>query len=189
MCIPDMHWTEGSVCQGRCLPRGVSQHVLGRDVSAQWGVSARRGWCLPRGCGRHPLGPDAATPPRPILRDTVNKRAVRIPLECILVSVLFYYLEVFLRSHGGVEVASECEDLFPLLVQAHFVTGTRTRTSLSMFNKNARVPATFLIKSYSVSIFLKHILLNCKKPASALIMWLTDAVHFTSSYTKDRDLV
>ena len=72
------------------------------------------GWCLPLvpgGCLQHP--PDRHPPPQRILRDTVNKRAVRIPLECILVvechTVRFPTARASLRTNlnmggGGVRV-------------------------------------------------------------------------------------
>ena len=70
VCIPAC--AEGVVCPGGCLSKGCLPS----------GVSTRGVWQIPptRTRGRHP---------RQILWDTVNKQAVRIPLECILVSDCF----------------------------------------------------------------------------------------------------
>ena len=64
---PSMHWAGGCVCLG-----GV---CLGGYLP---------GGCLPAGCSP---GPEVDTTPHPppILWETVNKRAVRIPQKCILV--------------------------------------------------------------------------------------------------------
>ena len=67
----------GNVFTGVCLSTGggcVSSMQWPRGVCIP--ACTGQGGVCPRGCGRHP---------RRILWDTVNKRAVRILLECILV--------------------------------------------------------------------------------------------------------
>ena len=87
---PSIHWAEACL-PGRHLPRRVSA----------WG-------CLPMGvCGRdpprtrdrHAPWDHRQTPPSPwwIPRDTVTKRTVRIPLECILVTYVFLQIENIIK--------------------------------------------------------------------------------------------
>ena len=89
VCIGGLHWgvciggclpPGGGVCLQGVLPPGVCLHgVLHPRGSASTGVCIHGGlhWgvCLQDRVGQTP----------PALRDMVNKRAVRIPLECILV--------------------------------------------------------------------------------------------------------
>ena len=64
---------------GGCLSRGcVSQHTFGQTPPSKHTPY------LPRHT------PPRADTPSPTLRDTVNKRAVRILLECILVKLLLW---------------------------------------------------------------------------------------------------
>ena len=78
-------FSQVSVC-----PKGTSQHALGRGCLPR---GCLPGGCLPGECllgarGRHP--PETkGRHPREILRDTVNKRMGRIPLECNLVEKYF----------------------------------------------------------------------------------------------------
>ena len=104
----------GVICPGGCLPRRcLPEGCLPQDLFLPRGLCGLPRRCLLRGCmppgtrGRHcPL--DQGTPPRPetdipqdqrqtpltrgrqppspILRNTVNKRVLRILLECILVA-------------------------------------------------------------------------------------------------------
>ena len=100
-------FSQVSVCpQGGVYPSmywagGVSQHALGRGVfpgGLSLGVVCLGGvyrggiWGTPQTRGRHP--------PQ-ILRDTVNKRAVRIPLEFILVKWTFNCLLANVSSFSG----------------------------------------------------------------------------------------
>ena len=72
----------GCIQSGRgSSSRGV--HPEREGVFLQGGVSRAGGGFPPGGVGQ--------TPPHQVLRDTVNKRAVRIPLECILVVNLIQY--------------------------------------------------------------------------------------------------
>ena len=114
---------QGDVCPGGCLPRGVSaQGVSGQGgvypggvypEGVCPGVSAQGSGCLggsrppgpeadiPRSRGRHP-GTRGWQPPIQIPWDTVNKWAVRILLEWILVywmrlSVLLYMYHYNIR--------------------------------------------------------------------------------------------
>ena len=94
-CIPACigQWgceSQHALDRGECLPRRVSAQggVCLGDVCSEG--------CLPSGIWADPMRPEAdppdqrQTPPQWILRDTVNKRAVRIPLECILGYHYFY---------------------------------------------------------------------------------------------------
>ena len=78
----------GHVCWGSCMTGGVR----GRG-HAWWGEHAWQGTCVVGGmCGRGhawQVGMHGTHAPQEILRDTVNERAVRILLECILVVQLF----------------------------------------------------------------------------------------------------
>ena len=79
----------GGVCQrGACVAGGVcvAGGMCGGGHAWQEGVCGRgHAWW---GCVWHGGACVAAPPPHQILRDTVNERAVRILLECILVSKL-----------------------------------------------------------------------------------------------------
>ena len=84
------HVTRGSASRGVCIQGGGSAsrvRGLNPDGGSVSRGSASRGVCLQRGRGLH-LGGGWADPPSEIhgiLRDTVNTRALRILLECILV--------------------------------------------------------------------------------------------------------
>ena len=87
--FPKVMFSQVSVCpQGRvCIPACTGQGVCIPACIGQ-GMYPSMHWA--EGCARGdqrqtPPGPEADTLPRRILRNTVNKRAVRIPLECILV--------------------------------------------------------------------------------------------------------
>ena len=77
---------------GRCLPLVVGRGYLPHTPLGRPGQTPP---------GRHPPGryppgrhPQADTPHPRILRDTVNKWAVGIPLECILVIVFIHLVKV-----------------------------------------------------------------------------------------------
>ena len=91
-------WPGGSASVGFCLGRGEGAASRaggglppggciqsGRGSSSREVHPEREGVFLQEGLGR------PRPPPNQVLRDTVNKRAVRIPLECILVVNLIQY--------------------------------------------------------------------------------------------------
>ena len=80
----------GHALQGACMVGGMCDR-WGVGVCVWWGHAWQGGMCggghVWQG-GVHGMPP----PPRQILRDTVNERAVRILLECILILKLFLIL-------------------------------------------------------------------------------------------------
>ena len=64
-----------------------------------------------------PWGDMAPLCPQQILRDTVNERAVRILLECILVLILYYieWLDLTSTSHKALELVAAVADVLPVV--------------------------------------------------------------------------
>ena len=121
-----------------CPQGGVSQHVLGRAGVYLGRVSA---WgCIPRRC--YPGEGICGTPPdqRQILRDTVNKQAVRIPMECILVKWTFNCLLANVSSFSGSMcsvVASPSDTCLKIKVPSkipRFIENTKS-IGVSLLNK------------------------------------------------------
>ena len=88
--VGGMH-DRGCVWWGVCMAGGIhgrgGMHGRGhvwQGACMAGGVCMARGACVAGGHAWH-----TRPPPREILRDTVNERAVRILLECILVIQLF----------------------------------------------------------------------------------------------------
>ena len=130
-----------------CPQGGISQHVLGTGVypSMHWaGVVSTRGvsaWgCIPERC--YPGEGIWGTPPdqRQILWDTVNKRAVRIPMECILVKWTFNCLLENVSSFSGSMcsvVASPSDTCLKIRVPSkipRFIENTKS-IGVSLLNK------------------------------------------------------
>ena len=94
-----------SVCGGVCIPACTLQRGVGLRVYAQRVCLHRRclsaqgvlpRWGLSKGCGRSPSR---------ILRDTINKWAVRFLLECIL--VFFFFISRYRSSKNAYSWRSE----------------------------------------------------------------------------------
>ena len=93
------------VCQSFCSRGGCLPLVGGGSATPPWADTPRQ-----TPLGRHPPGqtpPWADTPPCPVhagihtlLRSTVKKRAVRIPLECILVKIYFVTFQQYPPFYG-----------------------------------------------------------------------------------------
>ena len=78
------------VCQSLCSQGGVSQYAVGRSAcipACDWA-----GGCV----SQHATGQSAVTP------TTVNKRAIRILLECFLVCFLFFSVLSLMQQHNSI---------------------------------------------------------------------------------------
>ena len=93
--------SRGSASWGGDLPPGRSASVrsASKGVCIQWGLppqgSASIGVCLLGGSVSVVGGGEVGQTPQRALQDTVNKRAERILLECILVYLCFCSLLLF----------------------------------------------------------------------------------------------
>ena len=112
------HMTRGACIQGGLHPGGLHQgKSASRKGSASWGSASREvciqeGVCIQGGLHRGGSASRGWADPLPeiygILRDTVNKRATRILLECILVCLFVYFI---------------CSDLLLVYFLQHVVFG------------------------------------------------------------------
>ena len=88
MCGRRAYVAGGHVWPGACVAGGMHGRGVHGRGHVWWGACTVGGMC-----GR------GACVPQQILQDTVNQRAVRILLECILVSILFMAFEFIMLSH------------------------------------------------------------------------------------------